>query len=60
MNAMIEDKLLKKRQVAEVLSCSTRTIEREAKDGRLTRVKIRGGVRFRLSEVQTIISRGGL
>jgi excisionase family DNA binding protein len=58
MNAMIEDKLLKKRQVAEVLSCSLRTVDRLVKAGRLTRVKILGGIRFRWSQVQMLMNGG--
>jgi excisionase family DNA binding protein len=54
------EKLLRKKDVAERLSCSTRTIDREASCGRLTRVKVRGGVRFRESEVQAIINGDGL
>ncbi len=50
------DKLMRKREVAEKLACSLRTVEREASVGRLTRIRIRGGVRFRESEVQKIIS----
>jgi excisionase family DNA binding protein len=50
------EKLLRKREVAERLACSLRTVEREASVGRLTRIKVRGGVRFRESEVQKIIS----
>ncbi len=49
------DKLLRKREVAARWACSLRTVEREANAGRLTRVKVRGGVRFRESEVQKII-----
>lgn len=43
-----------------MLACSTRTVEREASLGRLTRVKVRGGVRFRQSEVQRIIAGGNI
>jgi len=50
------ERLLRKREVAERFSCSTRTIEREVQDGNLTLVKIRGGVRFRESEVNAIIN----
>jgi len=50
------EKLLRKREVAERLACSLRTVEREASVGRLTRIKVRGGVRFRESEVQKMIS----
>ena len=46
---------MRKREVAERLACSLRTVEREANAGRLTRIKVRGGVRFRESEVQRII-----
>lgn len=52
------DKLLRKREVAEKLACSSRTVDREASCGRLTRIKVRGGVRFRDSEVQQIIKGG--
>jgi excisionase family DNA binding protein len=45
------DKLLRKREVAQMWACSLRTVEREANEGRLTRVRVRGGVRFRESEV---------
>ena len=48
-------KLLRKREVAERLACSVRTVEREVAHGRLTRVMIRGAVRYRESEVNDII-----
>jgi len=54
------DRLLRKKEAAQELACSERTIDREANCGRLTRVKIRGGVRFRESEVQAIIKGDGL
>ena len=54
----MDDKLLRKSEVAEKLACSLRTVEREASVGHLTRVKIRGGVRFRESEVRKIINGG--
>jgi excisionase family DNA binding protein len=54
----LADKLLRKREAAELLACSMRTLEREANVGRLTRVKVRGGVRFRQSEIQSIINGG--
>ena len=53
-----EDKLLKKRHVAEKLACSLRTVDRLVNAGRLTRVKILGGIRFRLSQVQTLMNGG--
>ena len=55
----LDDRLLKKREVAEKLSCSPRTVDRLADSGHLKRVKC-AGVRFRASEVQAIINGGGL
>ncbi|HEX7518332.1 MAG TPA: excisionase family DNA-binding protein [Chthoniobacterales bacterium] len=52
----MNDKLLRKREVAERWACSLKTVEREVQDGTLTRVKIRGGVRFRETEVNKIIN----
>ena len=51
------DNLLRKSEVAEKLACSIKTVEREVQDGHLTRVPVRGGVRFRTSEVKAIINR---
>jgi predicted DNA-binding transcriptional regulator AlpA len=47
------EKLLRKKQVADTLACSLRTVDRLANSGRLTRIKC-AGVRFRESEVQAI------
>jgi excisionase family DNA binding protein len=47
--------LLRKKQVAEKLACSLRTVDRLANSGRLKRVKC-AGVRFRESEVLAIIN----
>jgi len=52
------DKLLRKREVAAILACSARTIDRLVSIGRLTRVKVLGGVRFRCSEVYIIVNGG--
>ena len=54
----MQEMLLRKRQVAEMLACSERTVDRLAGAGRLTRVRILGGIRFRLSEVQAIMNGG--
>jgi predicted DNA-binding transcriptional regulator AlpA len=54
----LEDHLLKKREVAEKLSCSTRSADRLVNAGRLTRVKILGGIRFRWSQVQMLMNGG--
>jgi len=55
-NQSLKDKLLRKREVAELLACSTKTVEREVREKHLTRIKVRGGVRFRESEVNAIIN----
>jgi hypothetical protein len=52
------DRLLKKREVAEILSCSTREVDRYVIAGLLTRVKILGTVRFRWSQVQLLMNGG--
>ena len=57
---MNSENLLKKKQVAERLACSLRTIDRLVAIGRLTRVRILGGIRFRMSEVNAIMNSGGL
>ena len=44
-------RLIDKRQAADLLSTSVRTIEREASAGRLQKHKIRGCVRFALADV---------
>ena len=54
------DKLLRKKQAAELLACSQRTIDRLVAAGRLTRVKILGGIRFRYSQVLALMNGGGL
>jgi len=56
----VGEKLLRKKQVAELLACSLRTVDRLVAMGRLTRVKILGGIRFRMSEVNAIMNGGGL
>ena len=50
--------LLTKKQVARMLACSIRMVERLVASGKLATVKIRGAVRFRLSDVEQIILRG--
>jgi excisionase family DNA binding protein len=51
------EKLLRKWEVADRLACSIKTVEREANDGHLTRIKVRRNVCFRESEVNGIIQR---
>jgi len=50
--------LLTKKQVADMLACSVRMVERLVASGKLTAIKIRGAVRFRLSDVEQIILKG--
>ncbi len=48
----MKQKLLSKKEVAELFSVSVRTVERLAARGKLTKVKIGGCVRFKLKEVE--------
>jgi excisionase family DNA binding protein len=54
----LDEHLLKKREVAGRLSCSLRTVERLVAAGKLTRVKILGGIRFRWSQVLSLMNGG--
>ena len=49
------DKLLSKKEVADLFSVSVRSVERLAARGKLKKVKIGGCVRFKLREVQAIM-----
>jgi excisionase family DNA binding protein len=55
---MMSENLLRKKDVAKMLACSLRTVDRLVNAGRLTRVKILGGIRFRLSQVQMLMNGG--
>jgi excisionase family DNA binding protein len=57
---MVKEKLLRKKEVAALLACSERTVDRLVALGRLARVKVLGGVRFRLSDVQSLMNGGAL
>ena len=59
-NKMSDDKLLRKKDAANLLAVSVRTIERMVCSGRLVRVMVRGGVRLRESEVLAIVNCGAL
>jgi excisionase family DNA binding protein len=50
--------LLTKREAARMLACSVRMLERLAASGTLAKVKIRGAVRFRLTDIEQIIHKG--
>jgi excisionase family DNA binding protein len=51
-------RLLTKKQVANLLACSVRMVERLVASGTLTAVKIRGAVRFRSSDIEQIMMKG--
>lgn len=53
-----EPKLLNKRQASEILGISTRTLDRIVSARDLAKVKIRGAVRFRLSDVLKLAGEG--
>jgi excisionase family DNA binding protein len=53
------DRLLRKKEVAELLACSPRTIERLADSGGLSPVKLGRAVRYRESEIMAIIKGAG-
>ncbi|HUD82877.1 MAG TPA: helix-turn-helix domain-containing protein [Candidatus Saccharimonadales bacterium] len=53
---IVKEKLLRKKEVAALLACSERTVDRLVAVGRLARVKVLGGVRFRLSDVQSLMN----
>lgn len=45
------DRLISKREAAEIMGVSVRTVEREVAAGKLAISRVRGCVRFRLSDV---------
>jgi excisionase family DNA binding protein len=47
-----------KKEVARLLACSVRMVERLVASGTLTAVKIRGAVRFRLRDIEQITVKG--
>jgi len=55
-DAEICDRLLRKKDLAQLFACSVRTIERLVQDGLLNPVRIRGAVRFLESEAKSIFS----
>ena len=55
-NEFPSDRLLRKKEAAAMLACSERTLEREVSSRRLTCIKVRGGVRFRFSDIQAMIN----
>ena len=53
-----KDSLLEKKHVVNRLSLSLRTVDRLVASGELEKVKVRGAVRFRESDVQALVERG--
>jgi hypothetical protein len=54
----VSDRLIDAPEVAEVLGCSPRTVDRLAELGFLTRVKVLGATRYKASEVAAIVEHG--
>jgi hypothetical protein len=54
----LREQLLRKKKVAEALDCSERSVDRLAACGKLTRVPLLGGTRFRRSEVELLMNGG--
>jgi excisionase family DNA binding protein len=50
--------LIGKKQVARILACSVRTVERLVALGALEKVMVLGAVRFRVKDVQKIVEEG--
>ena len=57
-DSTVGEKLLRKKDVARLLACSVRMVERLVAAGTLTAVKIRGAVRFRSSDIEQIMMKG--
>ena len=53
-----EEKLLRKKDVVNRLSLSLRSVDRLVASGKLQKVKVMGAVRFRESDVHTLIEKG--
>ncbi len=51
-------RLLTKKEVAKLLACSVRMVERLVASRTLTAVRIRGAVRFRSNDVEQIMMKG--
>ena len=50
------DQLITKREVAKLLAVSERTIDRVMARGKITKIKVGGCIRFKLSEVKEVIN----
>lgn len=48
-------KLVNKKEAAEIMSVSVRTVERMLASSELTKVKVRGAVRIRIDEIDDML-----
>ena len=55
---MTDKKLITKKQAAELLSSSVRTIERIIASGVIDKIKIRGSVKVKLRQVMQLVESG--
>ena len=53
-----QDKLLRKSDVVNRLSLSLRSVDRLVASGKLEKVKVRGSIRFRESDIVALIEKG--
>ncbi|MFD2277122.1 excisionase family DNA-binding protein [Rubritalea spongiae] len=51
-------KLITKKEAASILSSSVRTVERIIASGAIEKIKIRGSVKLKLSQVLQIVEKG--
>ena len=56
----VTQKLVRKRDVAKILSCSVRTVDRLEANGDLSPVKILGSKRYKVNEIEMLIQKGGI
>ena len=56
--AQPQEKLLRKKDVADRLAISLRSVDRLVADRELEKVKLMGAVRFRESDVQALVEKG--
>ena len=56
----VTQRLVRKRDVAEILSCSVRTVDRLVAKGELSPVKILGSKRYKVNEIEMLIQKVGI
>ncbi len=57
---VLREQLLRKKEAAAQLACSARSVDRLVSEGKLVRVYVLGGVRFRQSQVNAICEGGAI